>query len=62
MSAEELRETTLDPARRRMLRVIVESEVETDGALNDLMGKDAQARYRFIMDSAANVAADDLDV
>ena len=36
--------------RRRALRVIIEGELETDRILNELMGKDAQARFRFIMD------------
>jgi DNA gyrase subunit B len=62
MSAEELRETTLDPKRRRLMRVKIENELEVDQVVNDLMGKDPQARYRFIMDQAKDAEADSLDV
>ena len=62
MSADELRETTLDPKRRRMMRVAIESELEVDRVVNDLMGKDPQARYRFIMEQAKDAEADSLDV
>ena len=57
-----LRATTLDPARRRLLRVeIPEGEkVETDRTITGLMGKDVSVRYRFIMENAATV--EDLDV
>jgi len=62
MSAEEMKMTTLDPRRRRAMRVNIESEVEADRIMNDLMGKDPQARYQFIMESAAQAEAEDLDV
>ena len=52
MPAEELKATTLDPRRHRALKVLVHGEVETDRILNELMGKDASARFRFIMDQA----------
>ena len=58
MNPESLRETTLDPRRRRALRVMIEGELETDRILNELMGKDAQARFRFIMDRAPNAEID----
>ena len=35
-------------------------ELETDRILNELMGKDASARFRFIMERAGEV--DELDV
>ncbi|MEM6958226.1 MAG: DNA topoisomerase IV subunit B, partial [Myxococcota bacterium] len=38
MPAEDLRETTLDPRRRRAQRVIIEGELETDQLLQELMG------------------------
>jgi DNA gyrase/topoisomerase IV subunit B len=60
MSAEQLKRTTLDPATRTLLRVLISDELETDRVVNDLMGKDAQARYRFVMESARE--ADDIDV
>jgi len=62
MSADELKMTTLDPRRRRAMRVFIDNEIEADGIMNDLMGKDPQARYEFIMKSAAQAEADDLDV
>lgn len=62
MSADELKETTLDVTRRRVMRVNIESEFETDQVMNDLMGKDPSARYHFIMDSAKEAEAADLDV
>jgi DNA gyrase subunit B len=62
MPAEQLKATTLDPKRRRALRVIVDSEIETDRVLNELMGKDAQARFKFIMERARETDASELDV
>jgi DNA gyrase subunit B len=62
MSAEELKETTLDPRRRRALRVVIDSDLEADRIMNDLMGKDPAARYSFIMESASSAEAEDLDV
>ncbi|EYF05262.1 DNA gyrase/topoisomerase IV subunit B [Chondromyces apiculatus] len=58
MPAEDLRNTTLDARRRRALRVVIEGELETDRVLNELMGKDPQARFRFIMDRAAGAEID----
>jgi DNA gyrase subunit B len=62
MAAEELKMTTLDPSRRRALRVRIDSEVEADRIMNELMGKDTSARYQFIMASAEHASVDDLDV
>jgi DNA gyrase subunit B len=62
MSADELKETTLDVSKRRLMRVIIDEEVGTDQVINDLMGKDAGARFRFIMDRAAEADAEALDV
>jgi len=58
MPAEDLKATTLDIRRRRALRVVIDGELETDRILNELMGKDAQARFRFIMDRAPNAEID----
>ncbi len=62
MPAEELKATTLDKTRRRAVRVAIDSELETDRVLNELMGKDTQARFRFIMERAREATADELDV
>jgi DNA gyrase subunit B len=62
MDAADLKITTLDPKRRRALRVTIEGELETDRILNELMGKDPAPRFRFIMERARGVQADDLDL
>jgi DNA gyrase subunit B len=62
MSADELKMTTLDVNKRRLMRVIIDEEVATDQVINDLMGKDASARFRFIMERAAEADAETLDV
>jgi DNA gyrase subunit B len=62
MSADELKATTLDVKQRRLMRVIIDEEVATDQVINDLMGKDASARFRFIMERAAEADAENLDV
>jgi len=57
-----LKETTLDPKRRRLVRVVIpETERSaTDKTIADLMGRDASVRYNLIMQNAATV--EDLDV
>jgi len=60
MNAVQLKETTLDPKSRILLRVDIESMVEADQTFSQLLGKDAGERYRIIM-SEANLV-DDLDV
>jgi DNA gyrase subunit B/topoisomerase-4 subunit B len=60
MMPKTLWETTLDPAKRRMLRVEIADGLETDRIVSDLMGKDPSARFRFIMERADE--ASDLDV
>lgn len=57
-----LRETTLDPGKRMLLQVCINEEerLGTERTIADLMGKDASARFHFIMSHAAD--ADALDV
>ena len=43
MMPEQLKETTLDPRRRRALKVTVPSALEAERVLGELMGKDASA-------------------
>lgn len=62
MDASVLAATTLDPRRRTLLRVRVDSILDTDRAFVDLLGKDPGMRYRFIMDEAARASAEALDV
>ncbi|RMD85101.1 MAG: type IIA DNA topoisomerase subunit B, partial [Candidatus Dadabacteria bacterium] len=47
MNPESLWETTMNPKSRTLLRVFPESMDESERVLNDLLGKDASARYRF---------------
>lgn len=60
MMPKVLWETTLNPKTRRLLRVEISDQLVTDRVINELMGKDASARFRFIMDRADNVV--ELDV
>ncbi len=60
MMPKVLWETTLNPRTRRLLRVEVADQIRTDRVIADLMGRDASARFRFIMDRAED--ADGLDV
>ena len=58
MMPAELRDTTLDVTKRRMLRVSVEDAEEADRVLTELMGRDVEARFRFITSSAAEAEVD----
>jgi DNA gyrase subunit B/topoisomerase-4 subunit B len=60
MMPKVLWETTLNPKTRRLLRVEISDALATDRIMNELMGKDASARFRFIMERAEE--ADELDV
>jgi DNA gyrase subunit B/topoisomerase-4 subunit B len=60
MMPKVLWDTTLNPRTRRLLRVEVADGLETDRIVNELMGKDASARFHFIMDRADEAEA--LDV
>src|SRR5580765_621518 len=60
MMPKVLWETTLNPRTRRLLRVEITDQIMTDRVINELMGKDASARFRFIMERAEE--AEELDV
>ncbi|MCC7177601.1 MAG: type IIA DNA topoisomerase subunit B [Acidobacteria bacterium] len=60
MMPKVLWETTLNPRTRRVLRVAIADALVTDRVINELMGRDASARFRFIMDRADQAEA--LDV
>ena len=60
MMPKVLWETTLNPRTRRLLKVQIEDQIVTDRVINELMGKDPSARFRFIMDRAEE--AEELDV
>jgi DNA topoisomerase IV B subunit len=60
MMPKTLWDTTLNPATRRLLKVQVEDQLETDRVVSDLMGRDASARFHFIMERADQ--AQEIDV
>jgi DNA gyrase subunit B/topoisomerase-4 subunit B len=60
MMPKVLWETTLNPRTRRLLKVQIEDQIVTDRIINELMGKDPGARFKFIMEHAE--AAEELDV
>jgi DNA gyrase subunit B/topoisomerase-4 subunit B len=60
MMPKVLWETTLNPKTRRLLRVEIADQIVTDRVINELMGRDASARFRFIMERAEE--AQELDV
>ena len=62
MMPETLRETTLDPKKRRLLRVTIpdDARILTETTISDLMGKDAAPRFDLVMNHADEVEA--LDV
>lgn len=62
MDPKDLAATTLDPKKRILLKVGIESNLEADSTFVTLLGKDPAQRYQFIIDSAALAVAEDLDV
>ncbi len=62
MTAPQLKETTMDPKTRSLLRVEIDHEdVEgTRGSVDALMGNKPESRFRFIQDRAA--FAENLDI
>ncbi len=55
MNADELWDTTMDPARRILLRVSVDDAVKADDIFDRLMGADVEPRKRFIQTHAKSV-------
>jgi DNA gyrase subunit B len=60
MNPEQLWETTMDPAQRKMVRVTVEDAERADEVFRILMGEDVPPRKHFIQSRAKTVA--NLDV
>ncbi len=64
MLPKQLKETTMDPTKRSMLRIEItdETENETRKAVDQLMGNKPEARFRFIQDNAEFAQDELLDV
>ncbi|MFZ0164147.1 MAG: DNA topoisomerase (ATP-hydrolyzing) subunit B [Trebonia sp.] len=55
MNAEELWETTMDPARRVLLQVTLDDAAQADEMFSVLMGEDVESRRSFITRNARDV-------
>jgi DNA gyrase/topoisomerase IV subunit B len=62
MDALTLKDTTMDPRNRSLLRVQIESNIDADNTFVELLGKEPALRYKFIMEAAPQLAAEELDV
>jgi topoisomerase-4 subunit B len=64
MMAAQLKETTMDPGKRTLLRVmLVEDEIKpTESAVERLMGNKPEARFAFIQEKAEFASEELLDV
>ncbi|MGD0333816.1 MAG: DNA topoisomerase IV subunit B [Xanthobacteraceae bacterium] len=64
MMAAQLKETTMDPRRRTLLRVVLlaDAQKETEKSVERLMGTKPEARFAFIQERAEFAAEDLLDV
>jgi len=55
MNADELWETTMDPARRVLLQVTLDDAAQADEMFSVLMGEDVESRRNFIQQNARDV-------
>ncbi|MER9045927.1 DNA topoisomerase IV subunit B [Mesorhizobium sp. M0923] len=63
MMAAQLKETTMDPRKRTLLRVdVIDAEAATKDAVDALMGTKPEARFRFIQERAEFAATEVLDI
>jgi topoisomerase-4 subunit B len=64
MMAAQLKETTMDPRKRNLLRVVLltEDREDTAGSVERLMGTKAEARFSFIQERAEFADEEMLDV
>ncbi len=52
MNPTQLRETTMDPKNRKLIKITNNQQIGTTGIINDLMGKTAEKRFEFIQENA----------
>jgi len=63
MMAGQLKETTMDPKKRTLLRVdVIDTEKDTKDAVEALMGTRPEARFRFIQERAEFAETEVLDI
>ncbi|WP_421912809.1 DNA topoisomerase IV subunit B [Mesorhizobium sp.] len=63
MMASQLKETTMDPRKRTLLRVdVIDAEAATKDAVDALMGTKPEARFRFIQERAEFAETEVLDI
>jgi topoisomerase-4 subunit B len=64
MMAAQLKETTMDPSKRTLLRVVVmdNERKQTDSSVERLMGNKPEGRFAFIQERAEFAGAEMLDV
>jgi topoisomerase-4 subunit B len=64
MTAPQLKETTMDPSKRTLLRVTLSDAARTSTArvVEQLMGNKAEERFNFISERAAFVSEEGLDI
>ena len=64
MMASQLKETTMDPKKRALLRVVLvtDDRKDTEKSVERLMGTKAEARFEFIQERAEFANEEMLDV
>ena len=61
MNPEQLGETTMNPETRRLAKVVVTDDAETDRIYAVLMGHDIDARREYIVQNALTISEDQID-
>ena len=64
MMADQLKETTMDPKKRTLLKVMLltDDRADTDFSVERLMGTKAESRFAFIQEKAEFASEELLDV